>query len=186
MDKLITHWTEQTVDAYLYRIATDFVRHLEELLEANDANQAKLAQALGVTEGRISQVLNNPGNLTLKQIIRYARALGEKVSIVTYDDNDPQNQNGPIDPEVFVECWALAGKPTDFFELQSQKKSAATSSYSVLMPAGPNTYIQNLGVFSGTSDTEAINQSGSDRRTAANEFHEPDYGGTEHPANPIL
>ena len=77
--------------------------------------KTSLAKKLGVTTGRISQVLNDPGNLRLKTMIKYARALGLKISIVTYDDNDPNNLKGPVDAEIFEQCWLRAGKPLDFF-----------------------------------------------------------------------
>jgi predicted XRE-type DNA-binding protein len=109
------HWTERSVDDFLYRIASDFVRQIERAMEEGETNQAKLAEALSVTEGRVSQVMNNPGNLTLRKVIEYARALGKKVSVVAYDDDDPQNLNGPINSEVFTLCWEKAGRPVDFF-----------------------------------------------------------------------
>jgi transcriptional regulator with XRE-family HTH domain len=80
--------------------------------------QSSLAESLGVTPGRVSQVLRNPGNLTLKKMVEYARSLGMKVSIVAYDDDDPQNENGPINSQIFNVCWTKAGKPNDFFSVQ--------------------------------------------------------------------
>ena len=130
MAELTKHWTERDVDDYLYRIASDFVRQIEKLLESNEANQTALAKRLGVSRGRISQVLNNPGNLTLKQIIKYARALGRKVSIVAYDDHDPGNLNGPISAEVFSGCWENAGRPSDFFALRESTKSTRSTARS--------------------------------------------------------
>ena len=125
MAELNTHWTERDVSSFLFRIASDFVRHVEELLESKNANRMELAKRLGVTQGRISQVLNDPGNLTIKQIIKYARALGEKVAIVVYDDDDLKNMNGPIAPEIFATCWERAGKPTDFFELDASREASS-------------------------------------------------------------
>lgn len=122
MDQL-RHWTERDADEFLYRIGADFVQQIEEAM--GDANQATLAKTLGVTEGRVSQVLNNPGNLTLKKMIEYARALRKKVSVVCYDDGDPQNQNGPINAQVFVSCWELAGRPIDFFDLRENSSANA-------------------------------------------------------------
>ena len=84
-------------------------------MEKADINQAGLAKAMGVSEGRVSQILNNPGNLTLKTIVQAARALGYKASIVAYDDGDPGNHNGPVNAQIFELCWERAGCPTDFF-----------------------------------------------------------------------
>lgn len=125
----LKHWTESTPDDFLYRISSDFVRQIEQTMEATGTTQAALARKLGISEGRVSQVLNNPGNLTLRKIIEYSRALGRKVSLVTCDDNDPANRNGPISAEVFTACWERVGKPTDFLMLREQ---AAASGINVL------------------------------------------------------
>jgi predicted transcriptional regulator len=117
MDKL-KHWTESSVDDFLYRLGSDFVRQMEQAMAAKKTNQAGLAKILGVSEGRVSQMLNNPGNLTLRKMIEYSRALHRKVSVVAYDDNDPENLRGPINAEIFASCWEMAGKPADVFELR--------------------------------------------------------------------
>lgn len=122
----LKHWTASGVDEFLYRIGFDFVRQIEQALEDAGVSQADLAKVLGVTEGRVSQVLNNPGNLTLRKMIEYARALDRKVSVIAYDDGDPKNQNGPIPAEVFVSCWDHAGKPADFFAMREPQTAADT------------------------------------------------------------
>jgi plasmid maintenance system antidote protein VapI len=76
------HWTAATTEDFLYRIAADYVSQLERIMDASETSQTKLAERLKVSKGRVSQVLNNPGNLTLKKIVEYARALGKKVAIV--------------------------------------------------------------------------------------------------------
>lgn len=130
MGKLNTHWTEASVEDFLYRISTDYIRQLEKVMGGAGVNQAKLAKKLGITEGRVSQVFGNPGNLTLRKIIEYARSLGKKVSIVCYDDDDLENQSGPVNSQIFTACWERAGKPTDFFALMDRQASAATVSFS--------------------------------------------------------
>lgn len=115
MDKL-THWTDESTDDFLYKIAADFVRQLENHL--GEVTQQRLADRLGVTPGRVSQVLNKPGNLTLKKCIQYARALGKKVALVAYDDGDSENINGPVNAQIFERCWINAGRPADFFALE--------------------------------------------------------------------
>jgi ribosome-binding protein aMBF1 (putative translation factor) len=59
MTKKSSHWTEKSADDFLYRIATDYVGQLDQAMEASHMTQADLARKLGVTEGRVSQVLNN-------------------------------------------------------------------------------------------------------------------------------
>ena len=111
---LTIHWTERNADACVQRTASDFMLQVQKVIDANGAKQTDLASVLGVTPGRVSQVLNTPGNLTLKKVVQYARAIGRKVSIVLYDDGDPQNHNGPIDGQIFVTCWENAGRPTTY------------------------------------------------------------------------
>jgi len=119
------HWTERSLQDFLYQVAADFVRQLESGMEASGTNQAQLAKELRVSEGRVSQVLNNPGNLTLRKVVEYARALKRKVAIIAYDDDDPENKNGLIPPEIFTVCWQKAGSPTDFFALENGAANVA-------------------------------------------------------------
>lgn len=44
--------------------------------DASGKSQKELADLLGVTEGRVSQVLGGPGDLRLSTLARYLRALG--------------------------------------------------------------------------------------------------------------
>ena len=109
------HWTNDSAKSFLFRIAFDFVAQLEKMMDAEGVSPSELAQRLRVSKGRVSQIMNNPGNLTLKTMVEWARALGVKVAIVTYDDDDVDNDNGPVNPQIFTTCWEKAGKPTDFF-----------------------------------------------------------------------
>lgn len=108
------HWTEARTEDFLYKISADFVAQLEREIERLPRKQAEVAEKLGVSEGRVSQIINNPGNLTLKVIIRFARALGLKVAIVAYSDGDDKNEKGPINSDVFRVCWENAGRPRNF------------------------------------------------------------------------
>jgi transcriptional regulator with XRE-family HTH domain len=120
------HWTERSIKDYLFRIAADFIGQLEDKMEMSGINQDKLAKILNVTKGWVSQVFNRPGNITIETMVKYARSLGMKVSIVAYEDDDPENKKGPINPEVFKICWERAGSPRDFWELQETPRYAAT------------------------------------------------------------
>lgn len=116
----VKHWTERSTDDFLYKVGADFVTQIEKVMDDNDVSQAQLASTLGVSKGRVSQILNNPGNLTLRNVVQYARALGQKVSIVSYDDGDAQNKRGLVNAEIFAACWDRLGKPADFFELREE------------------------------------------------------------------
>lgn len=111
------HWTARSVKDYIFRIASDFIAQLENKMNSLPISQDELAKKLGVTKGRVSQLINHPGNISLATMVEYAKALGMKVSLVAYDDNDPENKNGPINSEIFKTCWEQLGKPHDFWDV---------------------------------------------------------------------
>ena len=113
------HWTEWNPDDFAHRITFDFVTQVDNELEQRKLSHADLAKALGVTGGRVSQMLNSPDTISLKNAVRYARAINRKVALVLYDDKDPHNRSGPVSSELFSRCWEIAGKPNDFFQLGS-------------------------------------------------------------------
>ncbi|MEK6777751.1 MAG: helix-turn-helix transcriptional regulator [bacterium] len=117
------HWTEKSIKDFLFRIAADFIAQLEDKMESENISQDELAEKLTLTKGRVSQVLNHPGNITLNNIVKYARTLGMKVSIVAYEDDDTENRRGPINSEVFKICWEKSGKPSDFWSFQEINKN---------------------------------------------------------------
>ena len=112
------HWTQRSIKDYIFKIGADFIAQLEEKMELEGISQDLLANALKVSKSRVSQVLNKPGNITLQNVIQYAGAVGMKVSIVAYDDDDPKNAKGPINSEIFKICWEKFGKPSDFWAFQ--------------------------------------------------------------------
>jgi len=112
------HWTERSIKDYLFSIVADFITQLETKMESLNISQGEYAKKLSVSKGRVSQLFNHPTNFKLETIIKYGRALGMKVSIVAYDDNDPQNTKGPINSEIFKMCWEQLRKPRDFWAMQ--------------------------------------------------------------------
>jgi transcriptional regulator with XRE-family HTH domain len=119
------HWTEESTAAFAYRIASDFVEQLERKRESLNWSKRRLARELELSPGRISQVINDPGNLTLELMVKVARALQMKVSILAYEDGDKENYRGPINADVFRSCWEITGKPKGKLELD-QVHLAAT------------------------------------------------------------
>jgi len=111
------HWTSST-SSFVTKISSDFVLQIEQRLDDLDINHAAFASLLNVTEGSVSQKLNRPPNFKLSTAVEFVRALGFKVSLVAYDDGDATNDNGPINSEIFYECWKRAGRPVDFFDLE--------------------------------------------------------------------
>lgn len=122
-----THWTNRSNKDFLFRIAADFVAQLGDKMESMSISRDELAQRLGVTKGRVSQILNNPGNITLGKVIEYARTLEMKVSIVAYEDDDPNNERGPINSAVFNICWEKCGKPQDFWAFEENEVMATST-----------------------------------------------------------
>ena len=113
------HWTAESIEDFTFRIASDFLAQVETKIEAGEVSRTELAQRLDRTPGRVSQLFNNPGNLTVTSAVRLVRAAGMKVALVAYDDNDPQNNNGPVNSELFYRCWKHMGAPRTFFEFAS-------------------------------------------------------------------
>ncbi len=115
-----THWTERSLEDFLYSIASDFVEQLQSKMKALDnMTRAKLAKAAGVSKGRVSQIFNDPGNISLDTVVRLARALGLKVSVVAYEDtDDPHNERGPVNADVFRRCWETKGRPFDMWSFR--------------------------------------------------------------------
>jgi hypothetical protein len=112
------HWTANTIDDFVFQVASDFTLQLEKKLEVGPIKNKEFAERLDVTPGRVSQVFNNPGNFKLRSMAEYARALASKVAIVLYEDGDPENNRGPINSEVFYECWKRQGRPQDMYDLR--------------------------------------------------------------------
>jgi len=134
------HWTSESLEAFIHRITFDFVTKVAKYLETKPLTQADLAKKLSISEGAVSQVLNTPRNLTLKTVVKYARAVGLKIALVAYDDGDPENKRGPINSEIFTACWENAGSPSDFRSLSPM--TAATVSMPKDLPFKPG-YIIN-------------------------------------------
>jgi hypothetical protein len=71
--------------------------------------------------------------MSLKTIVKYARAIGKKVAVVLYDDDDYANNSGPVNSEIFYRAWESIGRPRDFFELETAT-TARTIRYIVVSP----------------------------------------------------
>jgi transcriptional regulator with XRE-family HTH domain len=62
-------------------LAAQVLNLLRKALDASGMDQKELASKVGVSEGRVSQVLNGDGNLRTAGFARYLRALGYKATI---------------------------------------------------------------------------------------------------------
>lgn len=126
MSKKYTDWTAGNTKKFLDRISSDFVEQLRDRIESKRWSQKSLAKALNISPGRVSQVFNNPGNLTLETMVEWAQILGLKFCCLTYDDDDPQNKHGLITPNVFRICWEMANKPRDMWDIRELQQSKET------------------------------------------------------------
>lgn len=117
MEKLNRHWTAKSVSAFVHRLSFDFITQVYQKLLKSRVSKRQFAERLSVTPGRVSQVFNDPGNITLDSAVNYARVVGMKVALVAYDDNDPENNNGPINSEIFYRCWKSQGSPRELMDL---------------------------------------------------------------------
>jgi len=159
------HWTAESIEDFTFRIASDFLAQVETKIEAGEITRAELAHRLSRTPGRVSQLFNNPGNLTVTSAVRLVRAAGMKVALVAYDDNDPQNNNGPINSEMFSRCWTYMGAPKTFFEFASATASVGNcvNAYTVngTSPVAVATVHANSGVFSCNPNSPATTVTGN-------------------------
>jgi hypothetical protein len=139
---LSEHWTAESVSNFTYRIAADFLAQVETKIENGEVSRTELAQRLDRTAGRVSQLFNNPGNLTVTSAVRLVRAAGMKVALVAYEDNDPQNNNGPVNSAIFYQCWKHMGAPTTFFALANTVAPVSTSNcYNAYLVNGSNSMV---------------------------------------------
>jgi hypothetical protein len=112
------HWTADSPRNFTHRIASDFLAQVEIKLEKEDINRNELANRLHRTPGRVSQLFS-ADSMSLGTAVRLARAVDMKVALVAYEDANPQSGGGPVNSEIFHECWKQLGSPGNFFELNS-------------------------------------------------------------------
>jgi hypothetical protein len=110
----MNHWTQESAKDLAYHLSLDFFTQLQDRFEESELMQKEFAQKVQRSPGRVSQIFNSPPpNPKVDSVVRYAQALGLKVSIVAYDDEDGPNDKGPIFSGVFAKCWEVMGKPRD-------------------------------------------------------------------------
>lgn len=131
------HWTTGSPDKFAYAVASDFVAQLEIKLEAEGMEKKDFARRAGVSPSFVSQVLNNPGNLGVKTMAKFALALGMKVAVVAYEDGDPGNDNGPISASVFNACWNRERQPHDLFDVAKSSVEIGIQGIHLVGPRQP-------------------------------------------------
>lgn len=111
---MTNHWTQKSTEDFAYNLSLDFFTQLEDKLNDAPMIRRDFAEKLGITPGAVSQMFNTPPtNPKVESLVRYASAVGLKISIVAYDDHDSSNYKGPIFSGVFSKCWQEMGRPRD-------------------------------------------------------------------------
>lgn len=147
------HYTSENDKSFVRRIVFDFVAQLEDRLAVGKIKQSDLAKKLNVSESAVSQVLNlDRSNFNLETLAKYARALGMKVSLVAYDDNDPSNENGPVGPEIFALSWAKLGMPRDTWSV-NEVVAANYARQPLTYPVFLQGYTNSTSAASSDNDT---------------------------------
>jgi len=113
------HWTRESEAALVNALAMDLTSIVEEALEQGKLSREELRTILDVSNGRISQILSAPGNLTLRTMVRLGKACGKDITVVPYEYQG--EERGPIHPQVFVAAWEAAGKPGMISELAESR-----------------------------------------------------------------
>lgn len=72
---------ERNLELAAARAEIRAIHLLRRAFEASGMTQKNLAERVGVTEGRVSQVLHSEGNLRVTTIARYLRALGYRFEL---------------------------------------------------------------------------------------------------------
>ncbi len=114
----------ENVESHLSTITFNAILRLRQELEANNISQAKLAEAISKSPGRVSQVFNPDRPMTLKQMVKVARAMGLKASVVFYDDGDKEDRFGPLNPGIFESCWIECNKPVRMGQISASATNA--------------------------------------------------------------
>jgi transcriptional regulator with XRE-family HTH domain len=118
---MTSHWTQESAKNFAYNLSLDFFTQLDDKFQSLDIKRNQFAKTLSLSAGRISQIFNSPPeNPKLDSLVKYAQALGMKVSVVAYEDtDDPTNERGPIFSEIFSRCWERAGRPRDLISISA-------------------------------------------------------------------
>ena len=118
------HWTAGNPETFSFSVVTDFIDEITARMKQRNITQAQISEKMGVTKQRLSKILTDPGNLTLKTMVRLAQAVGSKMAVVVYD-GDEKDQHAPIVSRAFVRCWESRGKPRTEWDLSESCGSPA-------------------------------------------------------------
>lgn len=94
---------ERPLDAAAAEAAVESVALINEAIAGAGLLQSRLAQELGITEGRVSQVVNGDGNVRVSTLARFLRAAGYQLNLTASlvgktdaDCDDVETSSGPV------------------------------------------------------------------------------------------
>jgi transcriptional regulator with XRE-family HTH domain len=134
----MSHWTQGGVSDFVYNISLDFFTQLEDRIHESELQKKEIAERLSISASAVSQMLNNPPEKPeLETLVKYARAVGAKVSVVLYNDDDPTNERGPVYSGIFEKSWQALDKPRDLEAIKEATSLVGCSmlGFSVSTPA---------------------------------------------------
>jgi hypothetical protein len=163
----MSHWTQENTKDFAYHLSLDFFTQLQHRFEQSELLRKEFAEKVDRSAGRISQIFNSPPeNPKADTFVLYALALGQKVSIVAYDDGDPTNDKGPVFSGVFAKCWEAMGKPRDLSSLLPAADSDIQSVNGSKSDWSPNAFgTDKASRYSGTRLRGICVESGNKERS---------------------
>jgi transcriptional regulator with XRE-family HTH domain len=150
--------------SFANHVLFDFIDTLDSRLEELGLSRREFASKLGVTEGRISQVFNNPANFTMRKMVEWSRILGLKVSLVSFEDKDDPS-GAPVFSTSFKRSWEILGRPKFEDELNRLEELCKDcvgrrhkdSVIWTVLRGGPHTWEEQEGNMDITGAAEKIN-----------------------------
>jgi transcriptional regulator with XRE-family HTH domain len=104
---IFSQWEDEVRDDPTYIVhgmLCEITEAICEALQRRGMSQADLARRLGVTPQYISEFLNTPENTTLKQIVRFAQAVGLETEVALREPDDAE------EPEPETAATANSGR----------------------------------------------------------------------------
>ncbi|WP_081724900.1 helix-turn-helix domain-containing protein [Gordonia alkanivorans] len=96
------------------RLSNEVMKVLLQAVKASGLSQRELAARVGVSEARVSQILNGDGNIRVAAVARYLNALGYTAQISAEAHTDKSLPSLPIPPRKRVKRRRTARSPEPF------------------------------------------------------------------------
>lgn len=116
MSQADVHWSAKSDDDFRFCVASQFVDQIEKRLEELEMSYTDLAKKINRTLGRVSQFMNDPGDLKLSTMVRIVRVLGLKFTIVVYAEDQSR---GIVEPVFVKRCWEHHKCPTNRWDVNT-------------------------------------------------------------------